>query len=316
MSESVNQSERYLNSIPLLGEDAKLERIRKGYSSDGKYIVFDRQGAPKYILRTYGIEQDRDKRLEFNRLAMMEEQDVECSRPIEIGVLHELGLGYMIVSYIEGNEATDELPLLTEEDQFRVGIQAGLELQKIHRVSCPEPIGPWADRMAAKHRRYRIAYANCGAAIPNDAKLLSYIDNNLRLMNGRSNIFQHDDYHVGNLIVKDGNLSGIIDFNRSDWGDPLHEFVKVGIFSSEVSVPFSVGQIAGYHNRKEPGEAFWPLYSLYLAMTLVSSVVWVLKVKPEELDVMMAKIDKVMEDHDGFELTVPKWYGRFQPGWG
>ncbi|MFC3800480.1 hypothetical protein [Cohnella sp. GCM10012308] len=100
-------------------------------------------------------------------------------------------------------------------------------------------------------------------------------------------------------------------FNRYDWGDPIHELVKVGIFSAEVSVPFSVGQIQGYSER-EPDDEFWKLYSLYLAMTLISSVVWCLKVKPDELDSMLMKIHKVLDDHNNFVLTVPKWYGQYQ----
>jgi aminoglycoside phosphotransferase (APT) family kinase protein len=129
-------------------------------------------------------------------------------------------------------------------------------------------------------------------------------------MRNRPNLFQHDDYHIGNLIVSGAKLSGIIDFNRYDWGDPIHEFVKVGIFSSEVSVLFSVGQIRGYHNHGEPDEAFWGLYSLYLAMTLISSVVWVLNVRPDETGLMLGKIHKVLEDHNDFNLTVPRWYSK------
>jgi aminoglycoside phosphotransferase (APT) family kinase protein len=244
---------------------------------------------------------------------MMERHGVKCSRPIEIGVLPDQGLGYMIVSYIEGNEASDELPLLTAKEQFDIGIQSGLELLKIHQVSCPDNgVKSWHERMAVKHHRYRMEYAKCGVVIDNEAMLLSFIDDKLYLMQDRPNLFQHDDYHIGNLIVKDGQLSGVIDFNRYDWGDPIHEFVKVGIFSAEVSVPFSVGQIRGYYNHSEPNDEFWQLYSLYLSMTLISSVVWVLKVKPEELDSMLMKIHKVMDDHDNFELTVPKWYSQFQ----
>ncbi|MFD0716357.1 aminoglycoside phosphotransferase family protein [Paenibacillus sp. GCM10027626] len=308
MIDAMNENEQFRNWIPLLCNSTKLERIHKGYSSDGKYIVHDSNGDPQYILRTYSIDQDKDKRLEFSRLKMMEKHDVKCSRPIEIGVLSEQNLGYMIVSFIEGNEASEELLLLTEEEQFKVGVQSGLELKKIHRVICPDNIKPWDERILAKHHRYRMEYAKCGVSINNDVRLLSFIDEKIHLMKGRPNIFQHDDYHVGNLIVKDGHLSGIIDFNRYDWGDPIHEFVKVGIFSSEVSVPFSVGQIRGYNNHIEPNEEFWQLYSLYLSMTLISSVVWVLKVKPDELDSMLIKVHKVMDDHDDFKLIVPKWY--------
>lgn len=313
MTESINAAEQLRNLIPLLRNSTKLEQIHKGYSSDGKYIVHGSNRRPQYILRTYSIDQDINKRLEFSRLKMMEKQDVKCSRPIEIGVLPDQGLGYMIVSYIEGTEASGELPLLTDKEQFNIGIQSGLELLKIHQVSCPDSnIKSWHERVAVKHHRYRMEYAKCGVVIDNEAMMLSFIDHNLYLIQDRPNLFQHDDYHIGNLIVKDGLLSGIIDFNRYDWGDPIHEFVKVGIFSSEVSVPFSVGQIQGYHKHSQPDEKFWRLYSLYLAMTLISSVVWILKVKPEELDSMLMKIHRVMDDHDYFELSVPKWYSQFQ----
>lgn len=311
MGNNLNDCERLLNAISMLRNSFKLERIHKGYSSDGKFIVYDNNNKPLYILRTYSIDQDRGKRLEFNRLQLMERQGVKCSRPIEIGVLPEQELGYMIVSYIEGNEASEELPLLNDKEQFAIGVQAGMELLKITQVLCPDRgIKSWHERMAAKHHRYRTEYAACGVVIDHEAKLLAFIDNNLAIMQNRPNLFQHDDFHIGNLIVKDGNLSGVIDFNRNDWGDPVHEFVKVGIFSAEVSVPFSVGQIRGYHNHGEPDKKFWQLYSLYLAMTLISSVVWVLKVIPEELDSMLVKIRKVMDDHDNFELTVPKWYSQ------
>jgi aminoglycoside phosphotransferase (APT) family kinase protein len=307
--DAITENEWFHKRIPFLG-NSRLERIHKGYSNDRKYLVRDSEGVPRYILRTYDIDQDPGKRLEYSRLEMMEKQGVNCSRPVDIGVLPEQQLGYMIVSFIEGNDATDELPLLTEDEQLKIGVQAGRELKKIHGVGCPVPMKTWEERMLAKHRRYRTEYAKCGVSIHNDTELLSFIDRSLHWMKDRPNLFQHDDYHVGNLIVKDGNLSGVIDFNRYDWGDPYHDFVKVGIFSAEISVPFSIGQIREYHSPLEPDELFWSLYSLYLAMTLVSSVLWVLKVCPDELNSMMKKINKVMDDHDNFESVIPQWYGR------
>ena len=127
-------------------------------------------------------------------------------------------------------------------------------------------------------------------------------------MKDRPNLFQHDDFHMGNIVVRDRKLSGVIDFNRYDWGDPIHEFLKVGMFSREISIPFSIGQIRGYHLNNEPDELFWRLYSLYLAMCVFSSVVWILKVKPEELDQMLDKINTVLKDHDYFEKLKPIWY--------
>ncbi|MCM3746932.1 aminoglycoside phosphotransferase family protein [Paenibacillus pasadenensis] len=305
------QWDDFKSQIAALSECSKMEKIDKGYSNDDKYIIFNAEEKPQYILRIYPIEVSSNKRSDFEALKRMELQGINCSRPIEIGVLPELELGYMVVSFIDGHEAKDALPLISEQEQFDIGVQAGRELFKIHRIYAPDTIATWNERMTAKHQCYRLDYARCAATIKQEWQLLSFIDANLHLMHDRPNCFQHDDFHPANLIVNNGKLSGIIDFNRCDWGDPIHEFVKVGLFSSEVSVPFSVGQIQGYHHGEEPTEQFWQLYCLYLAMELISSVVWMLKVKPEELPDMMAKIDRVMEDHECFELIVPKWYSGF-----
>ncbi|MCZ3365579.1 MULTISPECIES: aminoglycoside phosphotransferase family protein [Methanobacterium] len=43
----------------------------------------------------------------------------------------------------------------------------------------------------------------------------------MSLTKERPNIFQHDDFHAGNIIINNNKeLTGIIDFNRYDWGDP------------------------------------------------------------------------------------------------
>ncbi|MFB5265753.1 aminoglycoside phosphotransferase family protein [Paenibacillus enshidis] len=304
----LNRSEQLRSRIPTLHTCSRLEKIHKGYSSDDKYMVYDGSGCPQYVLRTFSMDHENSKQLEFRSLEWMEQHDVKCSRPVEMGVLPDQGLGYMIVSFIEGNDASEELPLLAPEDQFNIGVEAGLELRKIHQVRCPDSLAPWHERMILKHQRYRTAYNKCGIVIREEERLLSFIDQNLHIMQDRPSLFQHDDFHIGNLIVKSGKLSGVIDFNRRDWGDPVHEFVKTGMFNAEVSVPFSVGQMYGYHESKAPDEHFWRLYSLYLAMTLISSVVWVLKVKPAELELMISKINRAMEDHECFELMIPKWY--------
>ncbi|MBD8497969.1 aminoglycoside phosphotransferase family protein [Paenibacillus arenosi] len=306
----MRELETLRRSIPFLHNSSRLEQIHKGYSSDKKYIVYDSNEHPQYILRTYSMDAHNDKLIKFKHLQLMEQQAVRCARAIEIGIIPEQELGYTILSFVEGNEAYEQLPQLTEIEQFDVGVEAGIELLKINQVSAPADKEPWHELMSRKHQRYRTQYAESGVVIPNDAELLSFIDNNLHLMKDRPNKYQHDDFHPRNLVIKDGKFSGVIDFDRDDWGDPIHEFVKIGLFSAEVSIPFSAGQIRGYYHGKEPNEEFWRLYSLYLAMTLISSVVWVLKVNTDELDDIMRRIQRCMDDHSNFELMVPKWYSQ------
>ncbi|NIK71267.1 aminoglycoside phosphotransferase (APT) family kinase protein [Paenibacillus sp. BK720] len=301
-----------LLAIPELQEGMKLELIQKGYSGDSKYTAYDRHGKAVYLLRTYALKEEARKQQEFRVLEQLREQEVICSLPIAMGRLEALGLGYMLLSYIEGGDAIDELPGLSLSRQYEIGLQAGAELRKINRIEAPPSIEPWENRVIAKYSRYREGYEQSGVTIAFEEKLFAFIDANLGLLKGRPNRLQHDDFHTGNLIVKDGRLSGVIDVNRFDWGDPVHEFLKAGFFSVEASIPFAVGQIDGYYEGRELEESFWGLYSLYMALTILSSIVWILRVRPEELGDMLARVSKVWEDHDGFERLVPKWYSDYK----
>jgi aminoglycoside phosphotransferase (APT) family kinase protein len=255
----------------------EINKIHKGYSSDQKFDVLfcDEK---RYVLRTFDIKAILQKEKEFNVLKKMQELGVKCSAPIEFGQIEHLGIGFMVLTYIEGNDASEELNQLTKQEQYLIGVEAGKELFKMHQCHAPSSIPTWYEAKYKKHMRYMDQYSSCGVKVKNDTEIIAFINEHIHLMKNRPNTFQHDDFHVGNLIVKNKRLSGIIDFNRYDWGDPIHEFLKVGIFSSEVSIPYSIGQIRGYYNDNEPDQNFWELYSLYLAMCIFSSVVWILKV--------------------------------------
>lgn len=293
-----------LNEIKSI-QGCNITQINKGHSSDKKYIVHSSEDK-NFLLRVFELNEFEQKLNEFNVLQQMQKYDVKCSRPLEIGKLSNAG--YMLVSFIEGHDAMDELPKYSESEQLSIGIEAGAELRKMHQYVAPEHISPWFDRKVDKHRRYIEQYLTCGVRVRNDEKIMSFIDQNIKYMKLRPNVFQHDDFHVSNIVVKDRHLAGVIDFNRYDWGDPFHEFLKVGIFSREISIPFSIGQIKGYFHNEQPDELFWRLYSLYLAMCVFSSVVWTLKVVPETMDEMLDKIYTFLEDHDNFNQIKPSWY--------
>ena len=88
----------------------------------------------------------------------------------------------------------------------------------------------------------------------NDDKIIKFIEENEIYLKNRPNRFQHDDFHLENIIVRDGKYVGVVDFNGYDWGDPLHDFVKIALFARDISIPYSIGQIEGYFNRKIPEE--------------------------------------------------------------
>ena len=299
-------SEILIRQIPLLNGCRDIIEINKGYSSDEKFLVHPKEGSKQLLVRMFNVKELETKKKEYSILESMQDYQVTCSRPIAIG---EVGnCGYMITSYIEGKDGEEEIAKYSYQEQYRIGVEAGGELKKMHQLSAPDDMTSWYLRKVEKHKNYIEAYLACDIKIKNDKRIISFIDENIHLMKERPNLFQHDDFHLGNLIINNKKFAGVIDFNRYDWGDPIHEFLKIGIFSREVSIPFSIGQIRGYFDQKEPDEHFWRLYSLYLAMCVFSTVVWTLKTIPNEIDDMLEKVYRYLEDHDYFNRIKPKWY--------
>lgn len=77
-----------------------------------------------------------------------------------------------------------------------------------------------------------------------------------------------------------------------------------------MSVPFAVGQLTANCGGQPPGP-FWSLYALYVALAASSSVVWALRTTPDEGGEMVARIDRVAEDHGACAWPRPRW---FPPG--
>ncbi|WP_026908419.1 aminoglycoside phosphotransferase family protein [Paucisalibacillus globulus] len=295
-----------IKQIPLIRNCKEIIEIEKGFSSDKKYLIHMQDGSNKLLLRMFNSEELQLRKTEYSIIESMQDFHVTCTQPISIGEIENRG--YMITSYIEGVDAEDEIQNYSDQEQFQIGMEAGKELRKMHQLAAPSHVPSWYSRKVVKHQKYIDAYLACEVKVKDDHKIMNFIDENMKLMKHRPNLFQHDDFHLGNIIVNNKRFAGVIDFNRYDWGDPIHEFLKIGIFSRGVSIPFSIGQIRGYFNNKEPDEEFWRLYSLYLAMCVFSTVVWTLKTVPNNMNEMLDKVYMYLEDHDYFSRIKPKWY--------
>ena len=275
-------------------EEQVIEIIKKGYSTDQKVIV--KRGSEKYIVRTFQGNQER-RELEVALLRRLEELDLKALRVIS------LEEGKMVTSFIEGEDAEEVITALPREVQYQIGLKASEDLRKIHMIEAPT--NDWYERQSAKYRRYIERYQELPLKVQGDEQIIRFIEERLHLMKGRPNVLQHDDFHLPNLIVKDGKYVGVIDFGRFDWGDPIWDFIKLGMFSTEKSVPFAKGLIEGYYDG-EPSKEFWELYALYLAMSVFSAIVWGQMLG--DVENMLKHVDRYVKDHKGFTQPVPVWY--------
>lgn len=290
-----------LAHIPLFRNATTIKRLHKGFSTDQKFII-DNQ----YLVRAFSSEQSSNRQAEFHTLAKLSALSKVIPKAIEYNVIKELNLSYMVLTYIPGEDGEKTLKELDVANQYEVGYAAGVELKKIHAFSAPKDMETWYD----VKKRKSDAYIEDLTAIDIDEKvkntLVQYIKRQEYLMKGRPNCFQHDDFHPGNILIDNGEFSGIIDFQQMDWGDPIHDLQKLGFFSTAISVPFTKGVVDGYHQNREMDEEFWNLYTLYSAMHIVSALVWGKKMGTFEQ--MLSYSMHVIEDHDCFARIVPKWY--------
>ncbi|GLF90587.1 aminoglycoside phosphotransferase [Bacillus safensis] len=307
MNESMNKTD-LMQHIPILKEAVSIDQIDKGYSRDEKWIVTMSSGE-KYVLRCTNQEQFEKVKTQFELLTQLKRYGVQCADPVNMDVLEEKQQLYYILSFVEGQEAKEIISQLTEEKQYALGVSAGKDLRNMHTYPAPAHIEPWEDRIMKKHHRYLDAYRKSGISIEGDEKVAQFIAEHIDIVKGRPNQFQHDDFHLGNIIMKNTQYAGVIDFNNFDWGDPIHDFYKIALFSRETSEAFSAGQINGYFNGNIPDD-FWLLYSVYVAMSIFSSIMWVIKFDPGQMHEMIERLENVLKDHDYFDQMEPHWYAR------
>ena len=253
------------------------EPICKGWSQDKKYRVTDAQGV-HYLLRISPAEQYDRKKNEFERMRTIAALGIPMCKPIEFGVC-DAGV-YSVQSWIDGTDAEEAIPALTREAQYACGWEAGHILRKIHSVPVPENLEEWAVRFNRKI----------------DLKMEKY----------KAQVYQHGDYHRGNMrIGRDGKLY-ILDFDRDDYGDPWED-MKAITWDAILCPTFASGRIDGYFADSIPPE-FWKLLALYISVGMLSAILWAVPFGFEQIELFQNQAKTVLNWYDGIRNPVPIWY--------
>ena len=282
-----------------------IQPIHKGWSEDLKFFIENRKGE-KFLLRLSKIDYFEKKKLEYENLFLVAELGVNMSKPVSFGICSGGSMVYELLTWLEGKEAIDVLPSLSKEEQYNYGLKAGKILQKMHKLKPQTKKEAWESRYKRKIDIVIKAYKQSGKTIENDEVIIDYIRENESYLKNRPITFQHGDFHLGNmLITPDGDL-GIIDFNRSSYGDPWEEYDRF-IFTWKHSIDFALGQIHGYFDSNVPDD-FFKLMSLYNARNLIASVPWSITFGNQELEETFENIRLVYESYDGFKIYIPNWY--------
>ena len=279
-----------------------VEPLTKGWSKDKKYILTSKD--KKYLLRWSNISLYNKKKEQFELLKKIEKLDINCSRPVEFGKLDEENI-YMILTYLEGESCEDVLPRLTNEEAYKLGIEAGQVLQKLHNIPVDTSNMSWKEKYKEKIPRKIKALKECKYKLPLEDFLIDYFISKSYLMEDRPLKFSHGDFHAGNMIVHNGKI-GIIDFDKNTISDPYDELKPFcwNVFKSEY---FETGLINGYFNNKIP-EDFFKILKYYSVESLISQLPWSVQFGEEDIKTAYKVYDAMIKWWGNFNLDVPTWY--------
>ncbi|MCL2775101.1 MAG: phosphotransferase [Oscillospiraceae bacterium] len=287
----------------------KIEPISKGWSEDKKYCVTTSDGA-KYLLRVTPISRYEIRKSLFEMMEQVAGLDIPMCNPVEFGTCDD-GV-YSLQSWIDGADLEAILPKLSETEQYVLGLKSGEIVRKMHTIPEPEkeveflPYRKnWAARFNRKADRNIKMYHDCSIKFDGGETFIKYIEQNRHLLENRPQRFQHGDYHVGNMMIENGELI-IVDFDRYDFGDPWEEFNRI-VWSAAASPYFATGQIRGYFGGEPPLE-FFRLLAFYIASNELASVSWAISFGETETDTMMQQVQDVLNWFDNMNNPVPTWY--------
>lgn len=279
--------------------------ITKGWSHDKKYCVTDHTGQ-KFLLRVSPSEQYEDKKAEYECMQKVAALGINAIRILEFGVCEEGA--YSLQTWIEGKDAEEVIPTLSDEEVYHYGYESGQILQKIHSIPAPNDILDWETFFNAKIDRKLKMYAECPLKYENGETFIDFIESHRHLLKNRPQTYQHGDYHVGNLMIDSNGRIAVIDFNRRDYGDPWEEFNRI-VWCAQAQPLFASGMVDGYFDGEIPQE-FWDLLALYICSNTLSSLPWAIPFGQGEIDTMRNQAKDILEWYDGLQKTVPSWYGK------
>lgn len=279
------------------------EQINKGWSGDQKSILFCENGE-KLLLRTSAPDKEEKREIQFYYLKALDQLDINMAKVIEHGVLKN-GKPFTLFSFIEGQSLEGYVSSLTDEQSYNLGEEAGAILKKIHLVKPHFHTFSWFAKYKPKFL-YKISkYKECPLKYEKGEFLIDYYEQNLNLMKDRPLVFNHGDYHVGNMVI-DGEKLGIIDFDKVAIADPYDDLKPYcwNVFESEY---FASGLINGYFNNQIPND-FFPILKYYTVESLISHLPWARGFGQKDVENAYMVYDFSMKWYDNFNLTIPTWY--------
>ena len=295
-----------LRDIPEYSAFVKIEPINKGWSEDKKFYIETADGRRMFLRVSDIAEYDR-KKADYMMTEQIYKHGVPTTQPFGFGVCGNGKNIYSLSGWIDGQGADIVLPLMSEAEQYALGVKAGEVLRKIHSIPVPETAEPWGVRYRRKVKTWVDEY-NSTPQVHSDigARIVRYLEKHSGITDSRPQTFIHGDYNIENIVVVPNGEISVIDlssFNTS-YGDPWWDMNNMAWMP--VMFPcFYTGQIKGYFNGEPPPE-FWNVSACYLAYDALAALTDPYGLNGIEDGTEI--VNNILKWMDNFKNPVPSWY--------
>lgn len=282
----------------------KIDPITKGWSSDRKYYIETTDGA-HLLLRVADIAEYDKQRAEYDLLKRIAAFSIPASRPVDFDLCDEGKSTYMMLTWLDGEDAEIILPTISDAEQYAIGLRAGALLRRIHSIPAPEDSSDWAERYFATMDARFEAFHRWKIHFDGDTIVTNFLEANRNLLRHRPQRQLHGDFHPGNLIIGTGGTLSVVDWFTYDfggYGDPWQDFRSLEDYPQ-----FTYGQLHGYFGS-EPPIAFWQLFAYYTAASALTSIVWATHYGQDVVNEKLELNRNVLRWFDNMQNPVPIWY--------
>jgi len=276
------------------------EEINVGFSKDKKYKLADIRGA-YYFMRQSEKANPKDKlKHEYEILKMLMEKNYPAPKPL-FYFLHARK-SYLITTFIEGENLSDVIGLLSSENQYLIGKHAGELLKSLHNQFKMElPLDAFIQR---KMSEYLLPFNHQTCEDVYNV-LYTYVSENLHLIPSKSSVLEHSDFHLGNLFIHENQLY-LIDFNGSHVGIIHDEFYKLELFDYEISPHYVNGVFDSYLSSIEKA-SFFRLHKVFLAISLIQALRWGSSQNNEIYQKEIERTKRIIASYDRYQSVFPNW---------
>jgi len=150
---------------------------------------------------------------------------------------------YLITDYLQGTDLWEILPNLANEQKYQIGKEIAKFLTELHQTKGETydighyipTIGNYKGTWKNGHLEYIESLKKDLAEIPLElesktviSKAFDYIKQNIHTLDYQMGARRlHNDFHPKNIIVNEGDITGIIDWECSQFGEPDFELAHL-----------------------------------------------------------------------------------------